>query len=95
MAKKTPTSSAHSKRAARNLSHIPDSKIDFSDIPELSDEQLRRMRRVGRPATDWPGCEWPSVSRHVYRLEDLVERITPRNVHHEFDSGEPVGREAL
>jgi hypothetical protein len=24
-------------------------KIDFSDIPELSDEQLTRMRRVGRP----------------------------------------------
>lgn len=24
-------------------------KIDFSDIPELSDKQLARMRRVGRP----------------------------------------------
>jgi uncharacterized protein (DUF4415 family) len=24
-------------------------KIDFSDIPELSDKQLSRMRRVGRP----------------------------------------------
>ena len=24
-------------------------QIDFSDIPELSDEQLRTMRRVGRP----------------------------------------------
>lgn len=24
-------------------------KIDFSDIPELSDAQLRRMRRGGRP----------------------------------------------
>jgi uncharacterized protein (DUF4415 family) len=24
-------------------------KIDFSDIPELSDSQLSRMRRVGRP----------------------------------------------
>lgn len=24
-------------------------KTDFSDIPELSDEQLRAMRRVGRP----------------------------------------------
>ncbi|MFQ5667597.1 MAG: BrnA antitoxin family protein [Candidatus Binatia bacterium] len=24
-------------------------KIDFSDIPELSDEQLAGMRRVGRP----------------------------------------------
>jgi uncharacterized protein (DUF4415 family) len=24
-------------------------RIDFSDIPELSDAQLRRMKRVGRP----------------------------------------------
>jgi uncharacterized protein (DUF4415 family) len=24
-------------------------KIDFSDIPELSDKQFSRMRRVGRP----------------------------------------------
>ena len=24
-------------------------KIDFSDLPEASDEQLRAMRRVGRP----------------------------------------------
>lgn len=30
---------------------MPDSQIDFSDIPELSDEQLKRMRRVGRPVT--------------------------------------------
>lgn len=24
-------------------------RIDFSDVPELSDTQLRRMKRVGRP----------------------------------------------
>ena len=24
-------------------------KIDFSDIPELSDDQLKQMKRVGRP----------------------------------------------
>ena len=28
---------------------MPKRKIDFSDIPELSDGQLARMRRVGRP----------------------------------------------
>jgi antitoxin MazE len=32
--------------------------------------------------------------RRVYRLEDLVKRITPRNVHQAFDFGGPVGREA-
>lgn len=30
---------------------MPDRKIDYSDIPELTDEQLRSARRVGRPST--------------------------------------------
>ena len=33
--------------------------------------------------------------RRVYRLEDLVKRMTPRNMHKELDFGGPVGREAL
>ncbi len=51
MRRKRSASSVPGRRAARSVRHIPDSKIDFSDMPELSDEQLRRMRRVGRPAT--------------------------------------------
>ena len=43
--------SAQGRRAGRNGKHIPDSQIDFSDIPEATDEQLRRMRRVGRPSS--------------------------------------------
>ena len=39
------------KQAVKSGKHIPDSANDFSDIPELSDEQLKRMRRIGRPAT--------------------------------------------
>ncbi|BFU90236.1 MAG TPA: AbrB/MazE/SpoVT family DNA-binding domain-containing protein [Nitrospira sp.] len=31
--------------------------------------------------------------RRVYRLEDLVKQITPKNVHGEIDTGTPVGRE--
>jgi len=30
---------------------MADRHIDFSDIPESSDEELRRARRVGRPTT--------------------------------------------
>jgi predicted DNA binding CopG/RHH family protein len=30
---------------------MPDSRIDFSDIPEATDAQLKRMRRVGRPSS--------------------------------------------
>ena len=33
--------------------------------------------------------------RRVYKLEDLVKRMNPRNVHKAIDFGEPVGREAL
>lgn len=38
-----------SKRAARSVKYIPDSQIDFSDIPEAADEELEQARRVGRP----------------------------------------------
>lgn len=52
MKKKKPSvSSMRGKQAVRSGRHIPDSAIDFSDIPELSDTQLKRMRRIGRPAT--------------------------------------------
>ena len=33
--------------------------------------------------------------RRVYRLDDLIKRMIPRNVHKELDFGGPVGREAL
>ena len=49
--RKLSVSSVRGKRAVKSGRHIPDSAINFSDIPELSDEQLKRMRRIGRPAT--------------------------------------------
>jgi uncharacterized protein (DUF4415 family) len=48
MAKRS-VSSARGKRAAKSASRTRDLKIDFSDIPELTDEQLARARRIGRP----------------------------------------------
>jgi antitoxin component of MazEF toxin-antitoxin module len=33
--------------------------------------------------------------RRAYRLEDLTQRITPRNVHKELAFGRPMGRETL
>jgi len=30
---------------------LPDSRLDLADIPEATAAQLRRARRVGRPAT--------------------------------------------
>ena len=51
MAKKSSGLSARAVRAARSAKYIPDSEIDFSDIPESTDAELRRARRVGRPVT--------------------------------------------
>ncbi len=41
--------SAQGGRAGKNGKNTRSKKIDFSDIPELSEKQLSRMRRVGRP----------------------------------------------
>jgi uncharacterized protein (DUF4415 family) len=41
--------SARGARAAANARRTTVRKIDFSDIPESSPEQLKAMRRVGRP----------------------------------------------
>lgn len=49
MAKRRSVSLARGRRAARSARHITDSQIDFSDIPEATEEELRRLRRVGRP----------------------------------------------
>jgi antitoxin MazE len=31
--------------------------------------------------------------RRVYRIDDLVKRITPKNLHNEIATGSPTGRE--
>jgi uncharacterized protein (DUF4415 family) len=54
MTKKRSGSSAQGKRHVKSVRHISDSEIDFSDIPELSDAQLKNVRKVGRPKSDNP-----------------------------------------
>lgn len=51
MASKRFASSARARQVAGSARHIPDSKIDFSDIPESTEAELKRARRVGRPTT--------------------------------------------
>ena len=51
MAKKRFESSAHGRLRAKSGRHMPDSQLNLVDIPEATDEQLRRARRVGRPRT--------------------------------------------
>lgn len=68
MAKKQFASSAHDKRPARSAKPIPDSRLDLSDIPESTDDELRRARRVGRP-----------ISGNAKQL--IAIRISPRLLH--------------
>ena len=49
MARKSTGLSVRGKRVKKSGKSTPDSRIDFSDIPELTDVQLRKMKRVGRP----------------------------------------------
>ena len=51
MARKRSVSSARGRRAVKSARHISDAPIDFSDIPESTDTELKRARRVGRPRT--------------------------------------------
>ena len=51
MTRKQSASSVRGKRPARSAKHISDRKIDFSDIPESTAEELARATRVGRPST--------------------------------------------
>ena len=51
MATRRSASSVRAKPHAKNARPMPDHRIDFSDIPESSDAELRRARRVGRPTT--------------------------------------------
>jgi uncharacterized protein (DUF4415 family) len=49
MAKRSASSARDARAGKKDVRTSPSRAIDFSDIPEASDEQLRTMRRVGRP----------------------------------------------
>jgi predicted DNA binding CopG/RHH family protein len=51
MAKKRSGSSMRAARARKSARLISREAIDFSDIPESTDAELRGARRVGRPRT--------------------------------------------
>ena len=49
MAKRSASSTRGARAGRKGRRTSPTRRIDFSDIPEASNEQLRGMRRVGRP----------------------------------------------
>ena len=64
-------SSARGARAGRSGASTRRRRIDFSDIPEMSDDQLRAMRRVGLPTLG-------EVARHLIAIRidpHLLQRL--------------------
>ena len=51
MAKKRSVSLPRAVQAGKNVRRMQSESIDFSEIPESTDEELSRARRVGRPKT--------------------------------------------
>jgi predicted DNA binding CopG/RHH family protein len=51
MNRKRSASSVRAAQVRKKENFTMDERIDFSDIPESTDEELRRARRVGRPRT--------------------------------------------
>ena len=49
MKKKSSASSVAAKPARKKKGRTPDNEIDYSDIPKLTDRQLKSMVRLGRP----------------------------------------------
>jgi uncharacterized protein (DUF4415 family) len=74
---KRSASSARDKRAAKSAKPMPDSRLDFSDIPESADAELKRARRVGRspagPSGRPPGRPKTGNAKHLIAI-----RIAPR-----------------
>jgi predicted DNA binding CopG/RHH family protein len=68
MKRKRSGSSVRGQRVDGNVKPIPDSQIDFSDIPESTAEELQRARRVGRPAS--------GMAKHLIAI-----RLSPRLLH--------------
>ena len=80
MAKKSALSVRGARAAKRERRTATPRKIDFSDIPEASDEQLRAMRRVGRPPLGNRARQLIAIRLDPDVLKGLRKEATRRNV---------------
>jgi uncharacterized protein (DUF4415 family) len=80
MAKRS-ASSVRGERAGKNGRRTAATRrVDFSDIPEISDEQLRVMRRVGRPPLGNRARRLIAIRLDPEVLHELRKEATRRNV---------------
>jgi len=80
MKKKRSASSAQGARAGKRGSAIGRRRIDLSDIPEMSDAQLRAMRRVGRPTLGKVARQLIAIRIDPQVLENLRKEARQRDI---------------
>jgi uncharacterized protein (DUF4415 family) len=80
MKKKRSGSSVRGARAGRRGSSIRRRAIDFSDIPEMSDAQLRAMRRVGRPTLGEIARQLIAIRIDPQVLDNLRKEAQQRDI---------------
>ena len=73
-------SSARGARVGRSGASTRRRRIDFSDIPEMSDDQLRAMRRVGRPTLGEVARQLIAIRIDPQVLEDLRDEAKQRDI---------------
>lgn len=80
MSKRSASSARGGRAAEKERRTAVAQKIDFSDIPEASDEQLRAMRRGGRPPLGDRARQLIAIRLDPDVLKGLRKEATRRNV---------------
>lgn len=80
MKKKRSASSVRGAQARKRGLAIGRHRIDFSDIPEMSDAQLRAMRRVGRPTLGDVARQLIAIRIDPQVLENLRKEAQQRDI---------------
>src|SRR5437879_6070977 len=80
MSKKSESSARGSRAGKREPPTATARSIDFSDIPEASGEQLRAMRRVGRPPLGDRARQLIAIRLDPKVLRELRREAVRRNV---------------
>ena len=80
MAKRSASSVRGSRAGKREPRTVTARRIDFSDIPEASGEQLRAMRRVGRPPLGDRARQLIAIRLDPKVLRELRREAARRNV---------------
>jgi uncharacterized protein (DUF4415 family) len=68
------------RRGNSTFRKVKDSEIDYSDLPALSDKDLKKFRRVGRPLLSLSPRQAISIRLEVDVLQKLKKRAKKQKI---------------